>query len=247
MIHFALAAWSNTHFQNNLYPWGTPASEQLPRYAKAFSAVEVSRFFHNVPPEEEMQEWRAKAPNLHFLAKAPRAVTHGKKSPETIALWEQFQSKIECLTPSKYLLQFQSNFRNKPENQAWLENVLGPNVAVEFRHDSWYTQQTRDLLTDHKSALAWHTYPGAEAPHWETTDWGYLRFVGNNIPARGEKPQFQARSIPTMAPPWKETYCVITNPFEGNALRSIPRVAKMLGETVDLGACHRDLGQGTLF
>ena len=49
-------------------------------------------------------------------------------------------------------------------------------VAVEFRHESWWTEQIRELLARHRAALCWADRLGRPAsPLWRTTDWGYLR------------------------------------------------------------------------
>lgn len=248
MNHYGLAAWSNDHFQKKLYPLRTPAKEQLPRYQEAFTAVEVSRFFHNTPPQEEMQSWREQAPKLQFLAKAPRTVTHARKTTETTETWKQFQNEIACLRPAAYLLQFQSNFRNKPENLAWLEEVLTPNTAVEFRHDSWFTNETKQLLEEKQACLAWSTYPGAIAPHWKTTNWGYIRLGGNNVPPRGQKPDFKTRTDhESMQPDWDTCYIIATNPYEGDALQTIVRASKHFGDEIDLSKTRRDASQPGLF
>jgi uncharacterized protein YecE (DUF72 family) len=50
-------------------------------------------------------------------------------------------------------------------------------VAVEFRHESWWTDETRQLLASHAAALCWADRLGRPlAPLWRTADWGYLRF-----------------------------------------------------------------------
>lgn len=50
-------------------------------------------------------------------------------------------------------------------------------VAVEFRHESWWTEEIRQLLTDHQAALCWADRRGRPlTPLWRTAGWGYLRF-----------------------------------------------------------------------
>src|SRR5262249_50903640 len=50
-------------------------------------------------------------------------------------------------------------------------------VAVEFRHQSWWTDDTRLLLARHDAALCWADRLGHPVtPLWRTADWGYLRF-----------------------------------------------------------------------
>jgi len=49
-------------------------------------------------------------------------------------------------------------------------------VAVEFRHASWFTDETRRVLERHRAALCLADRYGPIAPLWRTADWGYARF-----------------------------------------------------------------------
>ena len=53
----------------------------------------------------------------------------------------------------------------------------GTRVAVEPRHESWWTDEIRDPARAHNAALCWADRRGRPiAPLWRTADWGYLRF-----------------------------------------------------------------------
>lgn len=64
---------------------------------------------------------------------------------------------------------------------AALEETLGRfpkevKGAVEPRHDSWWTDEVRDLLHRHNAALSWADRKGRPVtPQWVTADFGYLR------------------------------------------------------------------------
>jgi uncharacterized protein YecE (DUF72 family) len=50
-------------------------------------------------------------------------------------------------------------------------------VAVEPRHDSWWTPAVRDVLERRGAALVWaDRLSRPVTPLWRTADWGYLRF-----------------------------------------------------------------------
>ena len=50
-------------------------------------------------------------------------------------------------------------------------------VAVEPRHESWWTEEVRGVLAAHDAALCWADRLGRPvAPLWVTAGWGYLRF-----------------------------------------------------------------------
>jgi uncharacterized protein YecE (DUF72 family) len=50
-------------------------------------------------------------------------------------------------------------------------------VAVELRHESWWTPETQQVLAAHDAALCWADRAGRPVtPLWRTAGWGYLRF-----------------------------------------------------------------------
>jgi uncharacterized protein YecE (DUF72 family) len=49
-------------------------------------------------------------------------------------------------------------------------------VAVEFRHSSWFGDETRRILERHGAALCLADRGGPIAPLWRTAEWGYVRF-----------------------------------------------------------------------
>jgi uncharacterized protein YecE (DUF72 family) len=51
----------------------------------------------------------------------------------------------------------------------------GVRVAVECRHASWFTEETRALLARHDAAWCLADSPRRDTPVWRTASWGYLR------------------------------------------------------------------------
>jgi uncharacterized protein YecE (DUF72 family) len=52
----------------------------------------------------------------------------------------------------------------------------GTRLAVEPRHESWWSHEVRDLLADRGVALVWADRAGSpHGPLWRTADWGYVR------------------------------------------------------------------------
>jgi uncharacterized protein YecE (DUF72 family) len=53
----------------------------------------------------------------------------------------------------------------------------GPRLAVEPRHETWWTDEVRQVLTAHDAALCLADRRGRPiTPLWRTATWGYLRF-----------------------------------------------------------------------
>jgi uncharacterized protein YecE (DUF72 family) len=49
-------------------------------------------------------------------------------------------------------------------------------VAVEFRHPTWFVDEVRDLLTERGAALCLADRRRVLTPIWRTADWTYVRF-----------------------------------------------------------------------
>lgn len=76
-LRFGLAAWSNGHFDNALYPIGTLHDEYLPRYAGVFDCVEADILHHKRLSAAELAAWAAQTPDgFQFLPKLHKDVTH---------------------------------------------------------------------------------------------------------------------------------------------------------------------------
>jgi uncharacterized protein YecE (DUF72 family) len=76
-------------------------------------------------------------------------------------------------------------------------------VAVEFRHESWFTPAVRDLLSTHNAALCLADSPRRETPRWRTADWGFVRFhEGQGRPRPCYSPQSLMRWVEELARLW---------------------------------------------
>ena len=115
-----------------------------------------------------------------MAVKVSRYLTHIKRlhdPAEPVARFVDHASGLgDRLGP--VLLQFPPNLRC---DLAALDDVLGRfpagvRVAVEPRHDSWWTEDVRACLAAHGAALCWADRRGRPVtPLWRTADFGYLR------------------------------------------------------------------------
>jgi uncharacterized protein YecE (DUF72 family) len=127
------------------------------------------------------ERWRSQTPDGFVVAvKVSRYLTHIKRLREpaepVARLVERAAGLGDRLGP--YLLQLPPNLQVEVDR---LDACLGQfppgsRVAVEPRHDSWWTDEVRDVLVRHGAALCWADRRSrALAPPWVTADWGYLR------------------------------------------------------------------------
>jgi uncharacterized protein YecE (DUF72 family) len=55
--------------------------------------------------------------------------------------------------------------------------MQGMRLAVEPRHETWWTEEIRQVLSVHDATLCWADRRGRPiTPLWRTAAWGYLRF-----------------------------------------------------------------------
>lgn len=241
-LRFGLTAWSNAHFDNALFPTGTPHDEYLPRYSTVFSAAEADQLYHRLPGRKLLEPWIEQTPDgFHFLPKMWKKVTHEDGGVDAAKTWlDLLQPLRDAGKCGPILIQLPPQAKREAK---WdlIEQVLAlekpGTFALEVRNPSWFVDATQDLLATHDAALVWGTHPKAFAPPWVTSAVGYVRFTGNFVDVRGRYVTQADRLADILEvrkrvqqATWKQAYVISTNPFEGNAADSLPRIAAALGD-----------------
>ncbi|MEV7992308.1 DUF72 domain-containing protein [Streptomyces sp. NPDC086077] len=176
------SGWQYKDWRGLLYPGDCPMRLWLEEYAAAFATVEVNNAFYRLPSRENFEAWRDRVPSDFVVAvKASRYLTHIKrlKDPEEPVrrLMTHASGLAGRLGP--VLLQLPPNLRADP---GLLDACLarfppGTRIAVEPRHDSWWTPEVEEVLRSRGAALCWADVRSRPAtPLWRTTGWGYVRF-----------------------------------------------------------------------
>jgi uncharacterized protein YecE (DUF72 family) len=106
-------------------------------------------------------------------------------------------------------------------------------VAVEPRHESWWSDEVRQVLTRHHAALAWTDRLGHPlTPLWRTAAWGYLRFHEG---AAHPWPRYGQRALTSWAerivqtwPAGADVYVYFNNDQGGAALHDAAAFAAIL-------------------
>jgi uncharacterized protein YecE (DUF72 family) len=96
-------------------------------------------------------------------------------------------------------------------------------VAVEPRHETWWTEETRQVLAAHDAALCWADRSGRPiTPLWRTASWGYLRFhEGTAQPRPRYGPQALRSWVTRLAETWPDeadVYVYFNNDHGGAAV-----------------------------
>lgn len=168
------------------YPLGLDRRERLEYYAYYFNAVEMDSTFYAIPPVEYVDRWNRVTPDdFVFCPKMPREITHELALVETADLVEAFLQTMRRLDDKlgAILIQFPPRFDagNTRRLDSFLDTLTDDlRFAVEFRHKSWFTPATADLLAGH--GVAWIAADYADMPKQvlRTTDFLFLRWLGEH-------------------------------------------------------------------
>ncbi len=180
-LHVGTSGYSYKEWKGNFYPEDLPAKEMLSYYSRRLPAVEINNTFYRLPQATMIENWKEQVPDeFRFSIKATQRITHIKRLnnvvEETKYLLDTSRLLGECL--GVVLFQLPPNMK-KDSGRLKLFLELLPSdarAAFEFRHESWFDDETFDLLREKDRALV--VSDTDDKPLSEiisTAGWGYLR------------------------------------------------------------------------
>jgi uncharacterized protein YecE (DUF72 family) len=122
----------------------------------------------------------------------------------------------------------------------------GDRHAFEFRHDSWYVDDTLELLRRHQVALCLHDMKGLHCPLERTADFVYLRLHGGHRTYAGNYSEKDldewSDTLRRLTGDSQEAWVYFNNDLEGHAVRNARDLAGRLGIAVEAwGGCRPSL------
>ena len=175
------SGWQYRDWRGAFYPADVPQRRWLEHYATQFATVENNGIFYRLPPRETFASWQARVTgDFVMTVKASRYLTHVRRLRDPA---EPVRRLLEAAAGlggrlGPVLLQLPPDLRAAPQalHEALRQFPAAVRVAVEPRHESWWTDDVRDLLAARDAALCWADRKGsAITPLWRTAGWGYLR------------------------------------------------------------------------
>jgi uncharacterized protein YecE (DUF72 family) len=163
-LYAGTSGWAYPTWKPEFYPAGTPAKRFLEFYATQLTSVEVNYTFRALPTAKMLESWLAATPqNFRFSFKAPQRITHIRRLRECESDVAQFVAALEPVRQAGklglLLFQLPPNFKADPERLSGFLSAppfrtknASP-VAFEFRHESWFTDETYAVLREHNAAL----------------------------------------------------------------------------------------------
>jgi uncharacterized protein YecE (DUF72 family) len=176
------SGWQYRDWRGRFYPQQLPQRLWLEHHAEHFATVESNNAFYRLPERTTFEAWRARTPpDVRWAVKASRFLTHIKRLRDPAEPVARLMDRVAGLGDrlDAVLLQLPPTLRADPEllRECLAQFPAGTRVAVEPRHESWWTDEVRGLLERYGAALCWADRDEEPiAPLWRTTDWGYLRF-----------------------------------------------------------------------
>jgi uncharacterized protein YecE (DUF72 family) len=184
-IRIGTSGWYYDHWQGRFYPEDLPKGDWLSFYTKTFDTVEINNTFYHLPQEQTLKKWQSIAPaDFLFTVKANRYITHIKKLKDTRDEVHRFFERVELLKnhlgPILYQLPPMLH-KNLDLLGSFLKLLLKKRKAVfEFRHESWYEDNTFKLLDEYNAGFCIHDLGSEPTPKVITGGVIYIRFHGTS-------------------------------------------------------------------
>jgi uncharacterized protein YecE (DUF72 family) len=163
-VYAGTSGWAYATWKPGFYPAGLPAKKFLEHYASRLNSVEVNYTFRMLPSVAMLAGWLAAThAGFRFSFKAPQRITHFNRLRDCDAAVSEFVAALEPVRAAgrlgPLLFQLPPNFKVDHErlagflDAAALKGAGAPMVAFEFRHESWFTEETYAILRAHDAAM----------------------------------------------------------------------------------------------
>ena len=177
--------WSYQGWTGPFYPKTLDITYHLKHYSSVFDTTEINSTFYRIPTQAISKKWYDDTPpNFTFTAKIPKSITHeGRLKPGPYL--DQFLNAIKPLGQKMKVLVIQlppslSFTESRPHLEKMVKHLpKNYRYALEGRHQSWFSDESYNFLTENDLCLVWNEVEGVTNPAQLTTDFVYLRLVGD--------------------------------------------------------------------
>lgn len=188
-LYVGCSGWSYDGWLGHFYPSNLDRKDFLKYYSQVFDFVEIDSSFYNAPNVFMTKRWASlTSDNFRFTAKFPRSITHEKRLAADADSEKELRYFFDVMRPLRtkllaLLLQLPPSLTAKEgvKKLEILTNMLDQDFryAIEFRHQSWFERSVYRLLSDNNISLAWSQLDDIQTPTELTSDFVYLRFIGD--------------------------------------------------------------------
>jgi uncharacterized protein YecE (DUF72 family) len=182
MLYVGTSGYNYDAWRGTFYPEKLPKSQMLRHYATQLGAVEINYTFYRMPVEKTLAAWIPETgPAFRFALKASQRITHHKRLKDAEELTSYFCRTAQALGDrlGPLLFQLPPNLKvDAPRLEAFLATLpRAPTIraAFEFRHESWFVDDTYRALAAAGAALCVAEGDELTTPVERTAPFGYLR------------------------------------------------------------------------
>jgi len=229
-VRIGTSGYSYAEWKGHFYPEKMAAKDMLRYYAERFPTVEINNTFYRMPKEPLLEGWAAQVPeSFQFVIKATQRITHIKRLKEC---GEElgFLFRVTSILAARLgpiLFQLPPNFRKDvPRLQSFFDAMPERRrVAIEFRHASWFDDETFQTLRNHGAALC-VADTGEEpiVPLVATADWGYLRLRREDF----SDTELRDWAGKIRSQPWSDAFVFMKHEEEGRGPKLAARLIEIL-------------------
>lgn len=258
------SGWSYEDWLGVFYPKETQPQDYLKLYSRVFDSVEIDSTFYRAPSAVMVQNWYNSTPaGFIFSPKIPKRITHDQHLENTGSYMQHFVGTLgqlkEKLGP--FIIQLPPSFKSPKHLDALRGFIAGLDskyrYAVEFRHESWFTPDIEKLLAGNNVCQVWSVNQYLTTPPTQSSDFVYLRFVGDRAISQfnkvqkdqGEVMKSWSKTLQEVGDSVRERFIFFNNHFAGFGPGSVNEFRRLMG-LVELdwsGLGQGDVPQKTLF
>ena len=240
-FHIGTSGWMYDHWRGDFYPQELAKSKWLPYYVEQFETVELNNTHYIQPKPASWQNWHDAAPDgFRYAIKAHRFLTHWKRFKDPERSLEKQIRAAEALKShlGPFLYQAPPNFERDEATVERLEHFLSilPRRhchTLEFRHASWFGDDTQEQLRRHNVAFCSYDMPKLDCPVVATASFAYMRFHGTTQKYGGnytdEMLRDWAKRLKAIARDVDDVYVYFNNDIGGHAPRNAKTLRELLG------------------
>ena len=243
-IRIGCSGWSYADWVGPFYPKNTPPQDYLKLYSRVFDCVEIDSTFYRAPSSVMVQHWLSgTSPGFVFAPKLPKRITHDKHLEDIQSYLEYF---LRTLGPMKdklgpFVVQLPPSFKLSKHDRALTDFITTLDsdyrFAVEFRNKSWFVPKVEKLLASKNVCQAWSVNRYLTTPPAVTSDFIYMRFVGDReITKFAETQKDQSETMKTWSQTLqdvgdsvRERFIFFNNHFAGFSPASVNEFRRLMG------------------
>jgi uncharacterized protein YecE (DUF72 family) len=183
-VFIGCSGFSYKEWKELFYPKGLSPTKWFEYYCAQFDTLELNVTFYRTPLLSTLEGWHKRSP-AHFLfsVKAPKVITHYMQFRGTASLQRDFYTLVRSglaqkLGPVLYQLPASLTF-SKEVLARMLENMdPGFTNVIEFRHESWWREETYRALAAQGTICCSCSFPGLPDRVIPGSPTVYYRFHG---------------------------------------------------------------------